>query len=156
VVQLPFWWGAELWEVELAEPIIDAGQVMLAARGRLLRQISAWAQPLMRRYAQACAWRVRDHSVVLLRALGLHAAAETLAEATTLAGLAEAATLLMDAVAPEASPTVGPTVGYVVDAASFALGSMALVKTVPYVAAHAAGCTAGPEGCVEYGQRYQR
>jgi hypothetical protein len=129
---------------------------MLAARGRLLRHISAWAHPLMRGYAQACAWRVRDHSVVFLRALGLHAAAETLAAATTLAGLAAAATPLVDAVAPEATPTVGPTVGYVADAASFALGSMNLVKTVPYVAAHAAGCTSGPQRCVEYVQRYQR
>jgi hypothetical protein len=151
VSQLPYWWEAGLWEVELAEPITDADRMVLAPRGRLLRHMSAWHEPMMRRYARACAWRVRDYGVGRVHALGLNAAADTLAECAGLDALAATATTLVDAVPEE----VAIVVGYVADAASFSIGSMALVKAVPYVAAHAAGFTAGREGGLEYEKRYR-
>lgn len=134
--------GAGLWEVELAEPITDADRVVLAPRGRLLRHMNAWHELMMRRYARACAWRVRDGGIERLHALGLNAPADTLAECTGLDSLAATATTLVDAVPEE----VAIVVGYVADAATFSIGSMALVKAVPYVAAHAAGYTAGYVG----------
>lgn len=143
--QLPYWWGAQLWEVELTEPTADFDQVVLASQGRILRQVGAWDESMMRRYAQACAWRVRDHSVERLRALRLDTAS-TLAACTSLHSLAATATTLVDAV-PD---TVTTAVGYLADAASFSTSSMSWVKTVPYVAAHAAGCIAGPEAGPEY------
>jgi hypothetical protein len=106
---------------------------------------------MMRRYARACAWRVRDYGVGRLQALGLNAPADTLAESAGLDSLAATATALVDAVPEE----VAIVVGYVADAASFSIGSMALVKAVPYVAAHAAGYTAGHEGGLEYEKRYR-
>ncbi|MDQ4104173.1 MAG: hypothetical protein M3186_10845, partial [Actinomycetota bacterium] len=103
------------------------------------------------RYTQACAWRVRDHSVGRLRVLRLAAAADTLAACTRVDSLATRATMLVDAVPDD----VAATVGYLADAASFSTGSMSLVKTVPYIAAHAAGCIAGPEARREYEETYR-
>lgn len=151
VGQLPYWWGTELWEVELVEPIQDAGQVMLAGRGRLLQQVHAWDEPMMRRYAQACAWHALDHGVEQLRARGLDTVADTLAGCATLDSLAATAATLIPAIADQTSAAL---IGYVADTASWTNGSMALAKTVPYVAAHAAGCTGGPEGHPEFQRRY--
>ena len=149
VAQLPYWWGPQLWEIELTEPITDAGRVVLGARGRLLRRVGAWDEPTVRRYAQACAWRLRDHSMARLRARGRADAAHALAASTSLDSLAATATALVDAVPDEF------IAGYLADAASFATGSMALVKTVPYVTAHAAGCASGQERCPAYEQGYR-
>lgn len=146
--QLPYWWGAQLWEIELTEPIADAGRVVLAARARLVRRVRAWDESTMRRYARACAWRVRDRGIGWLRASDLDEAADALARCTELDSLAVAAATLVDTAPGDL------IIGYLADAASFSIGSMALVKTVPYVAAHVAGCTAGPQGGVEYDDRY--
>jgi hypothetical protein len=151
VGQLPYWWGTQLWEIELVEPIQDASQVMLAGRGRLLRQLHAWAEPMMRRYAQACAWRARDHGVKQLHALNLGAAAEALAGCATLESLAASATTLVAAVADQVTTAV---IAYVADTASWTSGPMTVAKTVPYVTAHAAGCTGGPEDYPEFQRRY--
>lgn len=151
VGQLPYWWGTELWEVELAEPIHDAGQVTLARRGRLLRQVHAWDEAIMRRYARACAWRARDHGVGQLRARGLDTAADTLAGCPTLESLAATATTLGPAIADQVTAAV---IAYVADTASWTSGPMTLAKTVSYVAAHTAGCTGGPEGHPNFKRRY--
>ncbi len=50
---------------------------------------------------------------------------------------------------------VAIVVGYVADAALFSIGSMALVKAMPYVVAHAAGYTVGHEGGLEYERGYR-
>jgi hypothetical protein len=151
VGQLPYWWGSELWEVELAEPIHDAGQVMVAGQGRLLRRVHAWAEPMLRRYARACAWRARDHGVGQLRAVGLDASADAFLECATLESLAATAVTVAATVADQATAAV---IGYVADTASWTTGPMALAKTVPYAAAHAAGCTGGHEGHPEFQRRY--
>lgn len=150
VGQLPYWWGVELWEVELDDPIEDVGRAVLARRGRLLESVEAWDEAMMRSYARACAWRARDHAVGSLAALGLSAAADALAACTDLDGLAVTATSLADTVPHE----ITATVAYTADAAAFSAGSMSLVKTVPYITAHTAGCTRGPEGGLEYEERY--
>jgi hypothetical protein len=113
--------------------------------------MNAWHEPMMRRYARACAWWGRDYGVGRLHALGLNAPADTLAECAGLDSLAATATALVDTVPEE----VAIVVGYVADAASLSIGSMALVKAVPYFAAHAAGYTAGHEGGLEYEKRYR-
>jgi hypothetical protein len=151
VGQLPYWWATQLWEIELAEPIQDADQVMLAGRGRLLRHVDAWAEPMMRRYAQACAWRARNHGVWQLRALNLDAAADALAGCVTLESLSATATTLVPDVADQ---TTAAIIAYVADTASWTSEPMTLAKTVPYVTAHTAGCTGGPEDHPEFQRRY--
>jgi hypothetical protein len=151
VAQLPYWWGAELWEVELAEPIHDAGHVTVAGRGRLLRQVHSWDEAMMRHYVGACAWRTRDHGVEQLHAVGLDTAADVLGGCATLDALAAAATSLAAALADQATAAI---ISYVADTALWATASMAFAKTVSYVAAHAAGCVGGPEGHPEFARRY--
>lgn len=83
-----------------------------------------------------------------LRVRGDDEPADAPAQCTGLNALAATATALADAAPGEVSA------GYLADAASFSTGSMALVKTVPYVTAHAAGSVAGPEGSLEYQDGY--
>lgn len=81
VEQLPHWIEAELWEVELAEPVQDAGEVLVSARGRLVRRVDAWDAATARDFETSCAWRARDQAVAALRLLGLDAPASALAGA---------------------------------------------------------------------------
>jgi hypothetical protein len=124
--------------------------------GTLLRSVVAWDEAMMRRYARACAWRARDHAVGVLRARGLDAAADALATCAALDGLAVPATALAGTL-PDG---INAALGYTADTAAFANGSMSLVKTVslvkivPYIAAHTAGCTGGPEGGLVFEERY--
>lgn len=78
VEQLPHWIEAELWEVELAQPVQDADEILVSARGRLLRRIHGWDTETAHEFERACAWRARDHAVA---GLGSHPAALALAGA---------------------------------------------------------------------------
>ena len=58
IEDLPYWIGAELWEVEL-EGVTEGDRKLVAARGRLVRRIEAWDGGAKTGFAHDCASRVR-------------------------------------------------------------------------------------------------
>jgi len=60
VSDLPFWIGRTLWEVELDGEIVEHRSKLAASRGRLLRQIEAWADDLRDEYTRMCADRAHE------------------------------------------------------------------------------------------------
>ncbi|MGC8512081.1 MAG: hypothetical protein ACP5P1_03445 [Acidimicrobiales bacterium] len=57
ISQLPYWIGSELWEVDLAGDIVDAGVSLVASRARLVRLITGWDQAARIDFATDCAAR---------------------------------------------------------------------------------------------------
>jgi hypothetical protein len=55
---LAYWFDEELWIVELADEIVDAGTVLVARRGRLLERVTRWPA-VSRAFAEDCAARTR-------------------------------------------------------------------------------------------------
>jgi hypothetical protein len=64
VGDLPYWLpyspGAELWRVELAEPLVDAPHQIASPRGRLLEPVAAWRRGVAEELARDCAARARE------------------------------------------------------------------------------------------------
>jgi hypothetical protein len=56
---LAYWFDDELWAVELADEILDAGTVLVARRGRLLERVAGWPS-CSRSFAEECAARARQ------------------------------------------------------------------------------------------------
>jgi hypothetical protein len=54
VSALPYWCAEELWHVELHDVTEAMSGVLLARRGRLVRQVSAWNDDAAREFADAC------------------------------------------------------------------------------------------------------
>jgi len=108
VGDLPYWLGRELWEVELADDVVEAPYKLVAPRGRLLRRVEGWPE-LERPFAEDCAARVQDLAASELRKAGLAdlAAAAFAATTTELAAVAERA-------AAEA-PLAATLMGYALD-----------------------------------------
>ena len=90
VEQLAWWMSAQLWEIELAGPIVVKGLKMVARRGRLLRLIGAWPD-LGPELAEWAVWRVRSHAVEVLTASGSGDAGAELAAATSFEDLGSTA-----------------------------------------------------------------
>jgi hypothetical protein len=84
VEDLPWWLADELWEIELAQPTQVDEHKVLARAGRLLSPIDRWTPACAQRYAEACAWRARDHAVQALTQAGHTESAARLAAPTTL------------------------------------------------------------------------
>jgi hypothetical protein len=61
VEHLPYWIGAELWEVEL-DGAREEYRKLVAARGRLIRRVEAWDDGARAGFAHACAARVRERA----------------------------------------------------------------------------------------------
>jgi hypothetical protein len=55
---LAYWFDEELWAVELADEILDAGTVLVARRGRLLQRVAGWPA-VSRAFAEDCAAHAR-------------------------------------------------------------------------------------------------
>jgi hypothetical protein len=51
---LPFWLGAELWEIELDGEVIEQGRKVVAGRGRLVRRIREWNLDLLQAFTASC------------------------------------------------------------------------------------------------------
>jgi hypothetical protein len=51
---LPFWLGAELWEIELDGEVTEQERKVVAARGRLMRRIPEWNIDLLRAFTASC------------------------------------------------------------------------------------------------------
>lgn len=78
------WVDDELWEIELDGRILSGEAMLVAQRGRLLRQVTGWDGATAQAFAYACAWRARDHALPSLRRSGLADEAERLGEAAEL------------------------------------------------------------------------
>ncbi len=91
---LAFWLHDELWVADLEDPVAAGWRQVVASRGRLLEQVTAWNTAACRELAEACAWRARDRFVVALRHASLDAAADRLASARDLVALREASEAL--------------------------------------------------------------
>jgi hypothetical protein len=57
VSDLPLWLGRELYEIELADRIVEERTKVVASRGRLVRRIDAWDDATRAAYARDCADR---------------------------------------------------------------------------------------------------
>ena len=50
---LPYWLGAELWEIEL-DGAVDEMRKLVARRGRLLRRVDGWDAAAARAFGESC------------------------------------------------------------------------------------------------------
>jgi hypothetical protein len=66
VDDLPYWLGEELWQVELAEPVVRGTDKVVAAAGKLVDRVSTWTAEVAVAFANDCAGRVRDRAVAAL------------------------------------------------------------------------------------------
>jgi hypothetical protein len=89
--QLPRWLDEELWRIELDGDVIEEHDSLVASRGRLLSRVERWDAEAARAFAEACAWRAREHAAVELYLARLWAEAAALEQAATLAAVVEAA-----------------------------------------------------------------
>lgn len=79
VNDLTFWLNAELWRVELADPVTEGQRQVISTRGRLLDRVSEWNEELARSLGEACVWLARDRSGDALLRAGFVREAEFLA-----------------------------------------------------------------------------
>jgi len=93
VEQLAWWMSAQLWEIELAGPVIEKGPKLVAQRGRLIRLVAEWPA-LGTELAEWAVWRVRGHAVEVLNAIGANDAASELTAAGSLEDLLSVATTI--------------------------------------------------------------
>ncbi|HEX5614823.1 MAG TPA: hypothetical protein VFZ83_06670 [Acidimicrobiia bacterium] len=135
---LAHWLADSLWEVELEDPVVDSRHKVVAARGRLVREVAAYPDAV-RELAAVGAWRTRDRAVDALRAEGLDALADAFAAASTLDDLAALGADL------DESSWATSAAALAADAAHFALHG--LPAQSPFVSVCAAGhFAAGPDG----------
>jgi hypothetical protein len=62
VSDLPLWLGRELYEIELADRIVEEPTKVVASRGRLVRRIDAWDDDTRAAYSRACADRAQGYA----------------------------------------------------------------------------------------------
>jgi hypothetical protein len=128
---LPWWLADELWEIELEGEVSVAGHKLVAPAGGLVRRVGAWTSATAQEFADACAWRARDHAVTALSRLSHPAEARALARAATLDDVLRTARA-------QAEEVVNARIGLTIagDGAVRALTGAA--PTSAYIAAHAA------------------
>ncbi|BDG06079.1 hypothetical protein [Anaeromyxobacter oryzae] len=132
---LPHWLGAELWTVELTEPVQERRYQVVAPRGRLLGRVTAWDGAAAGAYARACALRARD--------LALPHLEPALRDA--LAGAAELEAIV--AAASPGGPEPAPRAALLVaDAARYALRAGRAPVAVPATAAYIVATLASTVG----------
>lgn len=66
VPDLPWWLAAELWEVQLEEPLRELDTQVASIAGRLVHRVEAWNDAAMLDYGIACAHRARGLAVAAL------------------------------------------------------------------------------------------
>jgi hypothetical protein len=135
VADLPWWLQDELWEAEFDGSIATGRHKISAPRARLLRRVEGWDGACAQRFADACAWRARDHAVAALERAGDAAIAARIASAGELRDLPRLAHELR-----AHRHAAGPA-DMAADAARRARGGFAVVAA--YIAAHAASRTGG-------------
>jgi hypothetical protein len=83
------WIWEELWVIELGGEVEARGHKLRAPRGRLLRRVEAWAAPVAKDLAEACASRAAEHAATAPAALA-RVAAGMAADGATRAAAARA------------------------------------------------------------------
>jgi hypothetical protein len=136
IADLAFWLDAELWRVELAEPVVEGYRHIIGARGRLLDRVSSWSVEMARGFGEACIWRARDRSREALRGAGLDEDATLLARCQLLPELHAASRELL-----LRGGLAGALAGYVAEAIDFLLAEDP--SCAAYIAARAAVVAAG-------------
>lgn len=81
VSDLPYWLNAELWRIELADPVAVGTHKVVSPRARVTTQVAGWDQLAAGAFARACATRVLGHAVDELSQCGLEDMAGRLAGA---------------------------------------------------------------------------
>jgi len=84
VLDLPWWIEAELWTVELAEPVRQVRHKLFAPQGRLLALCERWDALAAEAFARSCAAHAAAHAAATAEALGASAPAARLV--ATMAG----------------------------------------------------------------------
>lgn len=169
------WIDDELWEVELDGRIVTSDVMVVAERGRLLRQVAEWDGLTAQAFAFACAWRARDHALPALRRDGLSEAAERLGHAAELEEVQSGAASAFD----RSDGAAAELSAFAADAVSLAHGQRpemwddhpvavedhaptagAIAANLGYVVAHAAGraavASAGSEAAYDEGFAAER
>jgi hypothetical protein len=136
---LPWWLADELWEIELDEQLQVDEHKVLARAGRLVSSIEGWTRACAEQYAEACAWRAREHAVQALTRAGHNPSASRLAACMTLEEMRSEARQLAEQV-----PDARISLVMARDGAVRALTGAA--PTSAYIAAHAALRLDGPSG----------
>ena len=85
VGDLPYWLNAELWQFELATPVVPAPHKVVSARARPVAKVREWDSEAARELALACARRTAKHAVDELADGGLGEEARQLAAMTSAA-----------------------------------------------------------------------
>jgi hypothetical protein len=145
---LPYWLSDELWEIELAAPVVTASRKVLATRAQLVYQVDAWTPEVARAMARDCARRVVHHAVAELREAGQDTNADRLAK-QPFEELSATAETIMEQISDRRRQTA-KLCGYVVDA--IAAIEEYPVATVAYMAARAANERSGPMNVDYYAQ----
>lgn len=92
---LAFWVDAELWRIELADPVRQGQRQIIGRRGRLLDRVASWDAAMAHAFAEACVWRARDRSAASLRRSSLVEAAERLAGCSSITELRSVSSALV-------------------------------------------------------------
>jgi hypothetical protein len=87
---LAWWIGAELWRVELSDPVRERYTQVEASRGKLIDRVAGWSASTRREFGVHCVMRTRDLAAEALHRLGLADLAKRLEGAATLELLREA------------------------------------------------------------------
>jgi hypothetical protein len=130
---LAYWLSSELWEIELDGDILETELKVVAGRGRLVRQIGAWADPVCDELAEECVRRTGRYAALELRELGLTHEADLLEGAATIAELAGVAMQVADTARHGDAADLAAFVG---DALAYAQAGH--VAGSAFIAAHAA------------------
>lgn len=153
--QLLDWLDDELWEIELDGEIVAGDAMVVAERGRLVKQVVLWDGRTAQKFADACAWRARDHALSSLRRVGLTEEADRLVDAVELGELQAGAVAAFE----RSDGAAAELTGFAADAVSLAQGRRpemwdaerpatlrepvqtpgAIAANLAFVVAHAAG-----------------
>jgi hypothetical protein len=114
------WIDAELWRVELGEPVMESEAGFVAARGRLVSRVGGWDEVAARALAGACVLRARDRAAEALERAGRAADARGLRRVDEGQAIADRALAL----AQGASPEVADPLGFAADAIVMSRGAM--------------------------------
>ena len=110
---VPYWLGAELWEIELAGEVIEAPHKLVASAGRLTRRIDGWPDT-QAAFADDCAARTLELATAVLRGAGCGALADAALDAAGSSADLQAVALA----AADAAPVLAATlIGYALDCA---------------------------------------
>jgi hypothetical protein len=139
-LQLPYWLGEELWEVELEGDTIQGRLKVVAPHGRLLRRVEEWNADTQRELGMMCLGRTAERAAAALDAAGLHTDLARLAATLDVAAIRAAATAASEQAHGPQARRLKHLVGYVSEAVEYL--ESAPPSVVAYIAAYSADVAA--------------